>query len=213
MKSLLVLIGLAIAGCGSYSTYRTTRIAPPGKTEWIAGLQAAGAIAPGEGGAPLPEIAIAARRGLSERAEVQLNGTVLPIKQLATGSLEVAGKARLFESGRWSLAAGAAAGYRIAESGGAIIEGYQVSAPLILGVELGRHQLVYSVAVGYQRYFSSGARPVGIPFLGNSLGFLWQLGKNVALLPEAGLAKTPTENFMTETSQLFHVGIAVLWTR
>jgi hypothetical protein len=120
---------------------------------------------------------------------------------------------RAIERGRWSLAAGAAAGYRIAESGGAIIEGVHASAPLIGGVELGRHQLVVSLTGGFQRWYSSGARRVDVPFVGESIGFLWQVSERWALLPEAGAAWTPAPNFMTETSRLFHVGIAALWTR
>ena len=208
----LVLAALC-AGCGSYTTYKTTRIVPAGHTEWLFGLQAAGASVPGSGGVPLPEVAIAARRGVGDRYEVQANGTMLPIKQLATGSLELAGKARLVASGRWSLAVGAGAGYRIAESGGAIIEGAFASLPVIGGVDLGRHQLVLSVTGGYQRWYSSGAHVVEIPFVGESLGFLWQLGEHWALLPEAGTAWTPAPNFMTSDSRLFHVGIAVVWTR
>ncbi|CAN5917147.1 hypothetical protein BH11MYX3_BH11MYX3_06180 [soil metagenome] len=210
MKALLLL---ALVGCGSYSTYRSTNIVPAGKTEWLFGAQMAGASVPGRGGAPLPEFAVAARRGLSERLEVQLNGTLLPIEQLTTGSIELAGKLRIGSIGRWSLAVGAAAGYRLLQSGGAIIEGVQIAVPLIGGVELGRHQLVFSITGGYQRYYSSGARPVGVPFIGDSVGFLWQLGKRWALLPEAGVAYTPTGNFMSEDSRLFHVGVAVLWTR
>jgi hypothetical protein len=72
---------------------------------------------------------------------------------------------------------------------------------------------VFSVAGGYQRYYSSGARPVSVPFLGESLGFLWQLTGRWALLPELGGAYTPTGNFMSEDSRLFHVGLAVLYTR
>ena len=204
---------IALCGCGSYSTYRTTRVVPAGKTEWLFGAQAAGAAAPGSGAAPLPELAIAARRGIGDRYEVQANGTLLPVRALETGSIELAGKARLLQHGRWSLAAGAAAGYRIAESGGAIIEGAYVAAPLIGGVELGRHQLVVSLDAGYQRWYSSGARPVSVPFAGESLGFLWQLGRRWALLPEIGTGYTPTQNFMTSDSRLFHAGIAVLWTR
>ena len=204
---------LALVGCGSSSTYRTTRIVPAGRTEWLFGAQASGAIAPGAGAAPLPEIALGARRGLTERIEVQANGTMLPLKQLRTGSLELAGKLRLIEHGRWSLAAGAGVGYRIAESGGAIIEGVYASAPVIGGVELGRHQLVVSVTGGFQRWYSSGAGRVDVPFVGESIGFLWQVSERWALLPEAGAAWTPAPNFMTETSRLFHVGIAALWTR
>lgn len=210
---LLALVGSGLAGCGSYSTYRTTRIAPAGHTEWLFGAQASGAIAPGAGGAPLPELAIAGRRGFADRYEIQVNGTMLPIKQLTTGSLELAGKVRLVQHGRWSLAAGAGAGYRIAESGGAIVEGAYASAPIIGGVELGRHQLVVSVTGGFQRWYSSGAQRVDIPFIGDSIGFLWQLTDHWALLPELGSAWTPTANFMSDTSRLFHVGVAVLWVR
>ncbi len=204
---------LLLAACGSYSTYTTTRIAPAGHTEWLFAAQASGAIAPGAGGAPLPEVAIAARRGFAERYEAQVNGTLLPLQQLATGSLELAGTVRLVEHGRWSLAAGAGAGYRIADSGGAIIEGAYVSAPLIGGVDLGRHQLVVSVTGGFQRWYSSGAHRVDVPFIGDSLGFLWQVGEHWALLPEVGSAWTSMANFMTHDSRLFHVGVAVVWTR
>jgi hypothetical protein len=205
---------VVLAACGSTSTYRTTRIAPKGQTEWLFGLQASGAAFQGEGdvrgAAPLPELSIAARRGVHERVEIQANGTLLPIKQAWTGSLELAGKLHVGKRGRWSLATGAGAGYRLAESGGAMIEGVLLSAPVIGGVELGRHQLVFSVIGGYQRWWSSGARPVGVPFVGDSLGFLWRVGKRWSIFPEAGVAWTPTRNFMTDDSRLFHFGVALV---
>ncbi|HWO23927.1 MAG TPA: hypothetical protein VNO30_34530 [Kofleriaceae bacterium] len=202
-----------LAACGSYSTYRTTRLASTEKTELLFGAQVAGARAPDGAGAPLPELSVSARRGVGERYEVQANGTLLALEQGRTGSLELGGKLRVLSEGRWSLAVGAAAGYRIAESGGAIIEGAFVSAPVIGGIELGRHQLVVSVTGGYQRWYSSGARPVDVPFVGESLGFVWQLTKRWALLPEVGTAYTPTKNMMTDDSRLFHAGLAVIWSR
>ena len=211
MRALIVLV--ALAGCGSYSTYKTTRIAKPGKTDWLFGAQAAGAIMMEGKVAPLPELAVGARRAVHERVEVQANGTTIAIKQFRTGSFELAGKARVLEHGRWSLAVGAAAGYRIAESGGAIVEGVHAAVPLIGGVDLGRHQLVYSVIGGYQKWYSSGASPVEVPFIGQSLGFLWQINSRWALLPEAGNAYTPTRNFMAEHTRLFHLGIAVMYSR
>lgn len=210
---LLGLLGLLAGACGSYSTYRTTRLAAPGRTELLAGVQVAGFHAPDGAGAPMPELALAARRGLGDRYEVQANGTLLALKQGRTGSLELGGKMRVLADGRWSLAVGAAAGYRIAESGGAIIEGAFVSAPVIGGVELGRHQLVVSVTGGYQRWYSSGARPVDVPFVGPSLGFLWQIKDRWALLPEIGSAYTPMKSTMSDESRLFHAGVAVVWNR
>jgi hypothetical protein len=211
MLSLIVLAGAG--ACGSYSTYRTTRLASTSKTELLFGAQLAGARAPDGAGVPLPELAVAARRGVGDRYEVQANGTLLALEQGRTGSLELGGKMRLLSEGRWSLAVGAAAGYRIAESGGAIIEGAFVSAPVIAGVELGRHQLVVSVNGGYQRWYSSGARPVDVPFVGESIGFLWQIGRRWAVLPEMGSAFTPTKNMVTDDSRLFHVGVALIWSR
>lgn len=210
MKALALVL---LVGCGSYSTYRTTKIAPAGQTEWLFGAQATGTSAPGQGGAPMPELSIGARRGLRDRYELQASGTMLAFKQFVTGSLELAGKARLVQHGRWSFAVGAAAGYRVAESGGAIIEGAHVAVPLIGGIDLGRHQLVLSITGGYQRWYSSGAQPVSVPFIGQSLGFRWQVSESWALLPEVGTAYTPMSNFMTPDSRLFHVGVAASYTR
>lgn len=212
MKALVPVLLLACA-CGSYSTYRTTRLASTSRTELLVGAQIAGARVPDGGGAPLPELALSARRGVGARYEVQANATLLALRQGRTGSLELGSKVRLLREGRWSLAAGAAAGYRIAESGGAIIEGAFFSAPVIGGVELGRHQLVVSVDAGYQRWYSSGARPVDVPFVGQSLGFVWQIRRRWALLPEVGSAFTPVKNTMTDDSRLFHAGLAVVWSR
>jgi hypothetical protein len=207
------MMAVLTTACGSYSTYRTTRLASTSKTEFLFGAQVAGIRAPDGAGAPLPELAVSARRGVGDRYEVQANGTLLALKQARTGSLEVGGKMRVLSEGRWSLAVGAAAGYRVAESGGAIIEGGFVSAPVIGGVDLGRHQLVVSVNGGYQRWYSSGARPVDVPFIGQSLGFVWQIKDRWALLPEIGSAYTPVKNLMNDDSRLFHVGVAVIWNR
>jgi hypothetical protein len=218
VKALLALA--ALAGCGTGSTYRTTRLAPPGHTEWLVAAQISGAGTVGldEGGgkggiAPLPELAASVRYGLDERFELQANSTILPTAIAQTGSLELAGKARLAESGRWSLAIGTGLGYRATQMGGAIIEDIYASVPLIGGIELGRHQLVISIDAGFHRLYSSGARPVNAPYIGDSIGFRWQLSRSWALLPEIGGAWTPTSNFMTEDSRLFHVGIAALVTR
>ena len=212
---------LLLAACGAGSTYRSTGITPVGQTQWLFGAQASGVTTQGidEAGqtmdraAPLPEIALGARRGTGDRFEVQLNGTVLPTKVAQTGSLELAGKMRFWQSGRWSLAAGAAVGYRIAHAGGAYVEAGYATVPLIGGIDLGAHQLVLSIDGGYQRVYSSGAMPVDIPSIGQTIGFRWQIAREWSLLPELGTAWTPVSNAFTEQSRLFHVGIAALWTR
>src|SRR5207237_9568981 len=77
--SKLAVAVAVLAGCGSYSTYKTTGIVPPSETQWLFGLQVAGA---GTAGAaqeastasknlPLPELARAVRHALDERFELQ----------------------------------------------------------------------------------------------------------------------------------------------
>ena len=217
MRALVVV---ALAACGTGTAYRTTRIAPSGHMQYLAGLQVSGGGTMGmpQGGgdgaaAPLPELSTGVRRGFDDRYEAQLNTTLLSVGPAHTGSVELAGKVKLFEHDRWSLATGLGAGYRIAEYGGAIIEGGFVSAPLIGGIELGRHQLVVSADVGFERVYSSGAKPVDVPYAGGSIGFLWQIGKTWSLLSEIGSDISPTGNFMTAHSKLFHAGITAVWAR
>ena len=214
MKALLLML---LVGCGSYSTYKTTRIVPDGQTEWLFGTQVAGASLPGnaERGtvAPMPETSAGVRRGWANRYELQVNTTLCLLPQVKTGSVELAGKVRVAEHGRWSLAVGAAGGYRYMESSGAVIEGGHVVVPVIFGVDIGRNQLVFSVTGGYQRYYESGAQPVSVPFVGDAIGFLYQISDHWGVMHEAGFAYTPTDNFMTDSSRLFHMGIALTWTR
>ena len=219
MRALVLLT--ALAACGTTSAYRNTRVSTPGHTQWLFGAQVSGARAAGidesgretDGAAPLPELALSVRRGLDERFEAQANATMLPTKFGQTGSLELAGKYRVGQRGRYSLAVGGAAGYRLSHVSGAVVEDVYGSIPVIGGIDFGRHQLVLSAVGGYHRLYASGAQPVDLPFLGSSIGFLWQLSKRFALLPEAGSAWTPAKNFMSDDSRLFHVGLALLWTR
>ena len=79
--------------------------------------------------------------------------------------------------------------------------------PLIGGVDLGRHQLVFSIDGGYQRLVlercAAGRRAVHRRLDRLSAG---RSASRWALLPEVGARYTPTRNFMTEDSRLFHVG-------
>ncbi len=211
--AIVVVLVAALAGCGSYTSYKHTQLARPGKTDWLFASQLSGAGTGTADNAPLPEFAAGARRRVHERADVGVTTTFLPLgPAFTTFSVEASGKLALVRRGRWSAALGAGAGYRVTHSSGATVEGVHLALPLILGVDLGRHQLVYSPAAGYQRVWSTGARPVDVPFAGWSLGFRWQIGRRWALLPEGTVGYTPARNFMTEDSRLFHVGVAALFT-
>jgi hypothetical protein len=208
------LLALALtSGCASYTTFKTARTLPPGRSRVVVATQLQGAGTTDGQSAPMPELVLGVRRGLSHRLEVDATGTLLPLGDyLTAASAEVSGKRQLWESadGRWSIAAGAGLGYRITTSSGAVFEAVHFALPLMLGWNIGPHQLVLSPTVGAQRWYGTGAVPVNLPFAGASLGFSWQVSRRVALMPEATWAESSARNYMTSNSRLFHVGLAVV---
>jgi hypothetical protein len=214
MRALLLSIALVwAAGCASYTTFKVARTLPPGRSELVVATQLQGAATTDGRAAPIPELVVGVRRGVAPRLELGGTATLLPLGAYITAaSVEGSAKRQLWDSasGRWSLAVGAGLAYRFTRSSDAVFEAVHAAMPLMLGLNLGRHQLVLSPAVGVQRWYGTGARPVTLPFAGASLGFVWQVSRRVALLPEATWADTPARNFMTSSSRLFHVGVAVV---
>jgi hypothetical protein len=214
MRAVLLLMVLAWpAGCASYTTFKTARTLPPGRSEVLVATQLQGAATTDGRAAPMPELVAGARRGFAHRLELGVTGTLLPLgAYLTAASVEGTAKRQLWDSasGRWSLAVGAGLAYRFTSSSDAVFEAVHVAVPLMMGLNLGRHQLVVSPTVGVQRWYGTGARPVTLPFAGASLGLVWQVRRRVALLPEVTWADSPARNFMTSSSKLFHLGLAVV---
>ena len=134
-------------------------------------------------------------------------------RSLTAGSLEVAAKTSLWRHGRYQLAISGAVGYRIAVTSGAAFETVYAGVPLIGGVKLGNHLLVLSPLCSYQRIYASGARPVALPAAGVSVGAVLRLSQRWDLMPEVMWSGSPTRNFMSGTSELFHAGIAFAYRR
>jgi hypothetical protein len=213
----LQLVGLLLIGssCASYTTFKTADALPQGRSKLVVAAQLQGAGTTDGVVAPMPELVIGWRRGVAPQLEAGVTATLLPLGEyLTAASVELAAKRHLWSSvtGRWSLALGVGAGYRYTGSSGAIFEAVHAAMPLIIGLHVGAHQLVLSPTVGLERWYSTGAQPINLPFAGASLGLLWQVSPRIALLPETTWADSSARNFMTENSRLFHVGIAVVVT-
>lgn len=198
-----------LAACGAMNTYKTPTILPKGQAQVLAALQIHGAQATPEVAAPMPELALGYRRGMAPNVELAVSATILPLGDyLTAGSLEVAAKTSLWRHGRYQLAISGAVGYRIAVTSGAAFETVYAGVPLIGGLKLGKHMLVLSPLLSYQRIYASGARPVTVPAAGASLGAVLRLSQRWDLMPELMWSGSPTSNFMDGNSELFHAGIA-----
>jgi hypothetical protein len=215
MKSLICMTStIAITACGAMNTYKTPTILPKGQDQILAALQIHGAQATLEMSAPLPELAVGYRRSVHEQVELDATATVLPLgNTFTTTSLELAAKMPIAQHGSWEFAISGAVGYRQSVTGGAKFETGYVAVPLIAGVHLGKHMLVLSPMVSYQRMYSSGTHPFSVPAAGASIGGVLQLGKRWSLMPEVMWSVSPTRNLMDGDSALFHAGVALGYTR
>jgi hypothetical protein len=215
LAGLVSLAALDGGGCTAMSTIKTATTVPPGQTQVVGAIEA-------NGGAPLelpvkpllPELAIGLRRGLTDRVEVGGKLTTLPLgRAVTTAGLEghVKVQLRRVPWSRFKLAVGPAAGFRWIASSGAAMQVTYATVPLLVGIDVGRHQIVVAPEAGLQLWTSAGSNEVWAPMLGLSLGFVWRIGQRFALVPEAAAYRTDVKIDYSRGSQMFHLGIGFLY--
>ncbi len=208
------LVALVASGCAANGTYKTARPLGKGTTQFMVAPQVSAAGDREGDKIPFPEIAFGARHGLTSKLDVGGTLAVLPLGRFGYSvAIEATAKQHLYRYGRLERAIGAAAGYRTIESSGAIFESIHATLPLIAGINLGRHQLIVSPTLAWQRWYSQSARPLDVPSLGSSLGFHWQLSQRFALLPEVSWSYSPLKRDTTDETILLHTGIALVYSR
>lgn len=218
--ALVMLAGIwcvGALGCASFTTYKSARPLRKGATQALVAPQLDAAGPAETGKAPFPELAVSVRHGLTERLELGATLIAVPLGEVMSAvGLEGLSKLHVHrsQSGRFDVAVGAGAGYRVFATSGATFEMVHASVPLIVGVNLGRsHQLVLSPTLAWQRWYSSGARPVDIPSLGASLGWRWQVSQRFAIFPELSFAKSGTALAQFDNTALLHAGVALVFGR
>lgn len=215
--SLAVALGLLLmVGCSSFTTYRTARPVPKGRTQTLVAPQMSGAGPRETQKAPFPELAVSVRHGLTHKLELGGTLTVLPLGQaMRELGVEATAKRHVLASagGRWDVAVAGGLGYRTFASSGALFEMVHASIPLIVGVNLGDDQIVIAPTLAWQRWYATGAHPVDIPSFGASLGYRWQISPRFALLPEISGATSPTAMSGFGETGLVHLGIALVFGR
>jgi hypothetical protein len=212
MRAALLAV-VAAAGCSPLGGYHTARTLEPGRTDVTAALQVHGAGPEETGKGIAPELAIRVRRGLSSRVDASAQLTALPLGELVT-SVSAGAGARVELSAapdsRWAVSLGLSAGYRYTGAMGAAWETVHATVPLIIGLDIGDDQLVFTPTVGWQRWYSSGAHPVDLPFSGTGLGYAWRLTERYTLLPEISVSSSRATLETSDKTVLFHAGLALV---
>lgn len=206
----LLLIAAVATGCSATNPYRSPTALGKGTTELLVAPQVHAAGPQDTGKAPFPELAIGARHGVTPTVDAIGTVTALPLgDKLSSYSIEAGARIQLYDGERYDIGIGGSVGYRLSRSSGAVFETVHATLPLSVGVRLGRHQLILSPALGWQRWYSMGTNPVNIPSVGASLGFRWKVGERYTLQPELGWSVTPVELNNFERTVLLHLGFAI----
>jgi hypothetical protein len=206
---------LALAGCASYGTMTSARPVAPGASEVTTALELDGAgVVEDDLRVPSPSLAVQVRRGVREDVDIGGKLSILPFADALT-TLGVEAQARWRFAGsdtsRFELAVAPSLGWRGTESSGARWDAGHAVVPLIVGWNLGRHQLYLSPKVGWQRWWSRGAMPVDVPFAGAGLGFTWRVRERWSIVPEATALRSPTSLDQSDGMAIVHVGIGLVF--
>jgi hypothetical protein len=193
---LAAMVACATSACAAVSTLETPRALPPGRMQYaVAPELNGGGMRQGAAKIAIPELSGGVRRGLGHGVELSGKLMLLPLGDTLTSvGGELAVKVELHRDDRLSIAALGGAGYRHLASSGAQWEAIYANAPILIGVGVrgDRDQIVFGPRVGWQRWYSSGARPVDVPQIGSSLAYAWGVRPSLTVMPELSLLYSPT---------------------
>lgn len=173
----LVLGALALGGCYSFSTLGRARTVDEGRFE-VWGAPAALVVATDSGASIRPVGELGLRYGATRDLELDLRVTTLGVT--AGPRIQLVRSPDPHEGVDVLMAPALA--YTAQDK-------LALELPLLVGIDLGEHQLVIAPRLVYQmRLGAPGtAQPTSFLYAGASVGFVAQLDAHVALMPEVAL--------------------------
>lgn len=195
MTRLALALAALSAGCFSGAGLGRATTLAPGQTRASGWLEASALTAQLGGPITLPWGFVGAgiHHGVHPRVEVggRFTGGWLPWVDGASLTGDVKVQLRRRPAGL-DLAAVQSVGWRLARYGGAPWHALDVLTALLLGYNLGPHQLVASIRGGYQLFGGRGQEPVHVAHFDRSLGLAARLSPRWEIVPEVLVSWTPT---------------------
>jgi hypothetical protein len=186
----LVLVACAAGsvGCGAQTGFGSARVLDPGDAQigWVLEGSVVAAKLGAESQVPLPLVqgGVAYRRGVVEGFELGARAWGIGITGFQAFGGAIDAKVHLARSGRTRVTLVSSLGYQQLRLGGTPCHVWSGTLPLLIGVDLGRHQLFLGPRVAYGLAASYGANTVGALWGGASIGFEWWWTKSLAVVPE-----------------------------
>lgn len=160
--------------------------------------------------APWLLLGVGYRRGLTERLELGVRGWGFgwPGSFTTTGAAADL-KVQLLDAGEWHLAMVASVRYHLIELGTAPWHVVGAEAPVLLGKDVGPHQLILGLKVSDHALFGPGTNPINSVWVGAQAGLAIEVRPGVEVTPEMGLIYSPVP-FNGETRDPRRLGASVL---
>ncbi len=213
VRAVAAAVAIAPLSCASIATLKTGTTVAEGRAQLAVSLDASGNNTDEVGDRVLPELGVAVRYGVTERAELRGRLGLLPLGRIATAlSAELGAAYQLYSASGVHLLGMLTVGYRYATSSAAAVHLLHQQASLSLGLDLAAgHRVIVSGIGGVIEALSSGSHPVIVPNLGGSLGYRLVVHQRWALLAEGTLLFSPTGLEGTGGTLMFHAGLAALY--
>jgi len=223
---LLLMAAMLGAGCASQVGSGRATTLPKGEAQWGPFLEASvlGPKLQRDTPTQVPwlQFGLAYHRGVTERLEVGGRAWVFGLPDVFTtmgAAADFKWQLTAPDGGQgWDVALLASPTYQRVTLGGAPswhIAG--VTAPLLFGLNLGEHQLVFGPRVGDYVLASYGQTPLNTFWVGASAGFMWRVSKQLELQPELVLHYSPVtfngESLAGDTrgTSVFSLGMGLAW--
>ncbi len=218
MRSCLLLLPALLGACASQSGLgraTTLEVGASQVTPLVEGSFVSARFSPTASTAPWLQLGIGYRRGLTERFELGARAWGFGLQNYFTaGGVGIDAKVQLYRGERVHLAVAPNLKYHAIALADAPWHVGIVEVPVLLGINLGPHQLVLGVRVSDALLTGAGTNPVNTFWLGAHLGVSFRI-KRVELMPEVGLLVSPVA-FNGETpdpqrggASLLHAGVSV----
>jgi hypothetical protein len=199
MKTLVVAALGLLGACAPQLGAGRARTLPPGAHQGGAGLDLvvlSPRLSPSQDvNIPWMNLGLGWRGGVAERVELGGRSFVFGIPALWTWGVAADAKVQLRTSPRpgsgVDVAVAGIVGYQQIRNGGTPWHLGSVTAALLVGHNLGRHQLVWGPRLGYQLWGGEGQNTVEMPIAGLSIGFSWRVSRALGGLPRAHHDRDP----------------------
>jgi hypothetical protein len=166
--------------------------------------------------APWMLLGVGFHRGITERIELGARawGFGWP-NYLTTAGICFDSKFQVYKGARWHVALAPSLKYHAVTLAAAPWHIFGLEIPVLLGLNLGKHQLVAGVRVTDTFLTGVGTNPINAAWVGAHMAVSFRLPKAVELMPELGILYSPvpfngeTKDASRNGASIIHFGIGV----